>query len=315
VSERTIVITGGSGFVGRYLLDELRRAAPHNQLIVWDRDIKGLPAFARGAVVDLAEPTTYRSYLTEFSPDWIIHLAALSSVAESFTDPQLTQRVNVDATRMLLEAVVETGVPTRVLAISSADIYGQGFETPVAELPLSHAIPKSPYATSKWEMEKMIEESFADRVVRVRPFAHIGPGQRLGFVTSDFASQIAVIEKGQQEPVIKVGNTSVQRDFTDVRDTVRAYRLLLEVGQMGEVYHVASGKAVSIQHVLDTLLSLAHVPIRVQTDPKKVRPVDVPILVGDASKLTKACGWRATIPLEQTLSDILDYWRTQPAGR
>ena len=158
-------------------------------------------------------------------------------------------------------------------------------------------------------MEKLIEERFLKNTLRVRPFPHIGPGQALGFVTADFASQIARIEKGEQEPVMQVGNLKAKRDFVDVRDVVQAYRLLMQSGKLGEVYHVASGKAVSIQFVLDELLKLSKVDIKVEQDPERMRPADIPVLVGDAGKLKKETGWQTTISLEQSLKDILNYWR------
>jgi GDP-4-dehydro-6-deoxy-D-mannose reductase len=158
-------------------------------------------------------------------------------------------------------------------------------------------------------MEELIEKRFLKNTLRVRPFPHIGPGQALGFVTADFASQIAAIEKGEQDSVMKVGNLEAKRDFTDVRDVVRAYRLLLQDGELGEVYNVASGKATSIQFVLDELLKLSKVKIKVERDPERMRPSDIPVLVGDANKLKETTGWEPTINLERSLEDILNYWR------
>jgi GDP-4-dehydro-6-deoxy-D-mannose reductase len=149
------------------------------------------------------------------------------------------------------------------------------------------------------------------QAIRARPFNHIGPGQTERFVAPAFASQIAAIEQGKQEPVMYVGNLSAKRDFTDVRDMVRAYRLLMEKGQPGEVYNIGSGEAHSIQELLDTLLSLTDAPVRVETDPARVRPLDVPIVVCDARKMHKATGWATTIPFEDTLRDILDDWRSR----
>ena len=297
-NSQRIVITGGSGFVGQWLQEELRA---HGYLLdSWDRP-----------EVDITDPSTYRTRLEQDQPAWVVHLAAVSSVALSWQDPAVTQRVNVEGTRALLEAIQEVSPATHVLAISTADIYGAVSERPLAELPLDDARPNNPYAQSKWDMEQLIETAFSDRCIRVRPFPHIGPGQAKGFVTSDFASQIAAIEKGIQEPIIRVGNLSAQRDFTDVRDVVRAYRLLLEKGEPGDVYHVASGVPRSIQDILDQLRSLTTVEIGVEPDPERQRPSDTPILVGDASKLKKQTGWMPEIGLGQSLQDILDYWREQ----
>lgn len=293
-----VVITGGNGFVGKYLQEELKWTWPDTSVVAWD-----LPD------VDITQPETYRDRLKALQPDWLVHLAAVSSVVTATKDPELTKRVNVDATRDLLTSVVQLSPSTRVFVTSTADIYGQGSATPLPELPLEQAKPQNVYAQSKWEMEKMIEENFLDRTLRVRAFPHIGPGQGLGFVTADFALQIAAIEQGKQEPVLRVGNLEPKRDFTDVRDVVRAYRLLLEKGEIGEVYHVASGRAVAIQKMLDVLLGLSQAQISVEQDPARLRASDIPVLVGDARKLREATGWEPTIPLETSLRDILEWWR------
>lgn len=294
----TIIITGGRGFVGRHLVRELEEAWPQATVTVWDQP-----------EVDITNPDTFRDRLAGEQPAWLMHLAAVSGVGHSLQDPELTQRVNVDGTRQLLEAIAELSGATRVLAVSTADIYGQGSSEPLAELPLREAKPNNPYAVSKLAMEQLIEDSYNDRVIRVRPFPHIGPGQQLGFVTADFASQIAAIEKGEQEPVIKVGNLEARRDFTDVRDVVRAYRLLMEHEAVGEVFHVASGHAITIQSILDQLLALSNAEISVASDPARMRPSDTPIIIGDASKLNQLTGWEPTIPLEQSLRDVLVWWR------
>lgn len=293
-----VVITGGEGFVGKWLQKELKQAWPEAEIVSWD-----LPA------IDITQPETYRDSLKHYQPTWLVHLAGLPGVGSSWQQVDTVRRVNTEATTSLLKHVATVSPATKVLAVSSADIYGLGSPTPLKELPLTEAQPKSPYAVSKWEMERVIEEQFIDRVVRVRAFPHLGPGQRTGFVAADFASQIAAIEVGKQTPVIRVGNLEAQRDFTDVRDVVRAYRLLLEQGQLGEVYHVASGRAVPVRTILEHLLRLATVPITVEQDVERMRPSDTPILVGDAGKLRAATGWQPEIPLEQTLRDVLDDWR------
>lgn len=278
------------------------------RIVVWDRDV--LPeSTSEQQQIDITDPASYKESLREVQPTWLIHLAALSSVAESLTNEQQAHDTNVTATQQLFETLQTVSPDTHVLVASTADIYGAGSPSPIAELPLAQAMPTSPYAKSKWEMEKMIEEKYATRTILVRPFPHIGPGQRKGFVTADFASQIAAIEKGKQDSVLKVGNLEAVRDFTDVRNVVQAYRLLLEKGQLGEVYHVASGVGTSIQKILELLLSESKVPIAVEQDPDKMRPSDIPILVGDSSKLRAATQWAPTIPLSTTLHDILEWWR------
>ena len=320
-----IVITGGRGFVGTHLAVELRKSWPKATIVSWDLPeidpIKDpVPEVTGGrhrpAVfneVDITKPETYQKLLSELTPDWVVHLAAISAVSGSFKQAELVQRVNVEGSRSLLESVTQYSPKTRVLVASSADIYGSTKQLasgqPIAELPLSEAEPRNPYGASKLALEQLIVEDFNDRVLRVRPFPHIGPGQQTGFVTADFASQIAAIERAVKEPVVTVGNLEAQRHFTDVRDVVRSYRLLMEHGSIGEVYHVASVEAFSIQYVLDELLKLSTVTIEVKQDPERMRPSDIPVLDGDASKLRQATVWQPTIPLADSLRDILAWWR------
>jgi GDP-4-dehydro-6-deoxy-D-mannose reductase len=234
-------------------------------------------------------------------------------VGTSLKDPDLVRRVNINGTKNVLQAVKQLSPGTQVLVASSADIYGAKANEysgrPLPELPLVDALPQNPYAISKLDMERMIVDEFNDFVIRVRPFPHIGPGQKLGFVTADFASQIAAIETGRQESTMQVGNLKAERDFTDVRDVVRAYRLLLEQGQVGEVYHVATGQGTSIQSILDQLVALSGMQITVEQDAERMRPSDIPSLIGDASKLQAATGWKPAIGLADSLKDILEYWR------
>lgn len=332
----TIVITGGNGFVGKHLVKELAKEWPEAKLVVWDKSVNGLLEGVRGKQVDITQPDSYRLELVEGQPKWIVHLAAIAPIPVAMKDPELTRRVNVDATRDLLRLVREVSGDTRVLAISSSDIYGlTTFTTdnpdqsaitqdqstapsegelgegnsPLPELALSEAKPTNPYAVSKLAMEEIIERDFNDLVIRARPFPHIGPGQGKGFVTADFASQIAAAERGLQGPVVRVGNLDTRRDFTDVRDVVRAYRLLMEKGQLGEVYHVASEKAVKIREILEKLVSLATIKLEIIQDQEKVRKSDVKVLAGSAKKLRDRTGWEAIISLDRSLGDILSYWR------
>lgn len=307
----SIIITGGGGFVGRYLLSELQKHANFARIVVFDSHTEGLPEGVESHVIDITNPDTYVGILDEVRPDWIAHLAAVSSIGFSIIHEDLTRTVNVFATETLIQQALKCKEDTKFLIISSADIYGQVVSHPISELPLDEAHPTNPYGKSKLEMEHIIEERYNEHCIRVRPFPHIGPGQKKGFVTADFASQIAAIEKGKQGPVISVGNLTAQRDFTDVRDVVRAYRLLMESGLLGEVYHVASSKAHSIQSILDMLLRMSKVSITVEKDASRMRPSDNPVLVGSVAKLVKQTGWKAQIPLEDSLRDVLEYWRTQ----
>ncbi|HVO70111.1 MAG TPA: GDP-mannose 4,6-dehydratase, partial [Aggregatilineaceae bacterium] len=208
--------------------------------------------------------------------------------------------------------VRQLGLESRLLIVGSAEVYGAAGATrdPLDE---NHPFaPTSPYSVSKVAQDMLgLEYFLAHRmpIIRARPFNHIGPGQGSGFVTADFASQIAAIEAGQREPVMFVGNLAAERDFTDVRDVVRAYDLMLDLGEPGEVYHVCSGKGYSIQYLLDTLLSYSTARIQVRQDLALMRPVDVPRRVGDASRLRQCTGWEPQIPFEQSLLDILNDWR------
>lgn len=309
MENNTIIITGGNGFVGKHLIRELQDSASLSRIIVFDKVVDGLPRGVEGHAVDLMDVSTATDVIAQAQPAWVIHLAAIANIGFSIQHPDITRTVNVFGTKRLLDTVLGVSSHTRFLIISSADVYGHVGSEPLSELPLTQAHPVNPYAESKYEMEQMIEREYPTHCIRVRPFPHIGPGQQKGFVTADFASQIAAAELGRQPPSILVGNLTAKRDFTDVRDVVRAYRLLLERGSMGDVYHVASSHAHSIQSVLDTLLSYSRVPIAVQQDPNRMRPSDTPILVGSAEKLREATLWSPEIPFEVSLRDILDDWR------
>ena len=304
-----VVITGGNGFVGRHLLKELIGQWPGTELVVWDRDINGLPEGVLGVEVDITKPETYVDSLERHQPDWIVHLAAIAPVPVAMKDPNLAFKVNVEATELLLNEVKRASDGTKVLAVSSSDIYGIESIDPLPELPLAKASPRNSYAESKFMMERVIERSFNNFVLRVRPFPHIGPGQGLGFVTADFASQIVAAEQGRQEPVISVGDLGAKRDFTDVRDVVRAYRLLMEDGSLGEVYHVASEKSVEISELLEGLKSLAEADVGVVQDSERMRPSEIKVVVGSARKLREETNWLPEVSLDQSLQDILDWWR------
>jgi len=261
--------------------------------------------------LDLRDSAAVQALIDRVRPDRIFHLAALADVARSFKQPWETLENNILAQVNVLEAVRQLGLETRLLIVSSAEIYGAAGD-PHEPLNENHPFaPTNPYNVSKVTQDMLgLQYFLAHRmpVIRARPFNHIGPGQGSGFVTADFASQIAAIEAGQREPVMFVGNLAAERDFTDVR-VVRAYDLMLSLGEPGEVYHVCSGKGYSIQYLLDTLLSYSTVRIEVRQDPTRMRPVDVPRRVGDASRLRQRTGWEPQIPFEQSLLDILNDWR------
>lgn len=301
-----VFVTGADGFVGKYVLDALRGA---HEVTATTLNADGLAADATDHVItlDITDADATKTAIQKANPTWIVHLAGFSSVAASFKDPTLAMHINVDGTKSVLEAARSLPSKPRVLVVGSSDEYGiVGPESITEDLAL---VPKSPYAESKVAAEHLALSDYTDLAICTRSFTHTGPGQSPQFMTADWAQQIAAIEAGQQDPIIKVGNLTVQRDLSDVRDVVRAYLALLETGKLGEVYNVCSGQAVLVQTVLDQLLALSSVPITIEQDPSKVRPVDLPVLVGDNSKLRKATNWQPEIPLKQTLEDVLVYWR------
>jgi GDP-4-dehydro-6-deoxy-D-mannose reductase len=317
MANRRIFITGATGFAGRHLMEALRSSEnfiygttypqpPHpeeNNILHLDlrseRDVFEAVRFAR--------------------PDWVFHLAAVSNVRQSWERKKETMETNVMGTFFLFEAVKKFAPGARILFISSSDVYGV---PPGAGETASKAFSEddpfqlvSPYALSKFGGELMAgfyHRSEGLDLVIARPFPHTGPGQSPDFVCSDWARQIIQVERGNQEAVIRVGNADVSRDFTDVRDAVRAYVLLLEKGRSGEAYNVCSGRGTALRKILDVLLSSASKDLRVEQDPGKVRKVDILHLVGDSRKIRTETGWEPAIPLERTLADLLDYWRVRP---
>jgi GDP-4-dehydro-6-deoxy-D-mannose reductase len=314
------LITGASGFAGTHLGQYLL-AHTDWELIgtVYPEPVEAQPEEPRLrlAHIDLRDPEGVRALVEEVQPDYIFHLAAQSIPSASFADPWGTLETNIRSQVNLLHAVRLLDLKTRVMAIGSNEEYGLPSE---ADLPLTEEAPlrpHNPYAVSKVAQDLMglqYHLAYGLDVVRIRPFNHTGPGQSPIFVVPAFASQIARIEAGlQEEEAMRVGNLSASRDFSDVRDIVRGYYLAAKLGEPGEVYNLASGQAQSIKGVLDTLLSLAKVEIRIETDPDLYRPVDVPVVCGSAAKFRRLTGWEPEIPFEQTLRDTLDYWRARVA--
>jgi GDP-4-dehydro-6-deoxy-D-mannose reductase len=313
------LVTGAGGFVGGHLIHHLL-TQPDVTLdaAVFDPPgrnprLDGLPVNQIQA--DLRDTAAVQNMIETSRPDLVFHLAALADVAQSFKNPWETLENNILAQVNLLEAIRKVCPQAGVLIVSSAEIYGPagGVRGLDESTPLE---PASPYGVSKVTQDMLgLQYSVAHHmpIIRARPFNHVGPGQGRGFVTADFASQIAAIEAGQHEPVMWVGNLAAERDFTDARDVVRAYVLMLTQGRPGEVYNVCSGRAYSIQFVLDTLLSYSAAQIEVRQDPARMRPADVPRRVGDAARLRQHTGWNPVIPLEQSLLDILNDWRQRLA--
>lgn len=245
-------------------------------------------------------------------PDWVFHLAAISNVGYSWKHREETLETNLTGTLHVFEGIKKYAPGAKVLFVSSADVYASESAEGKPLREEDQTKPSSPYAFTKigGELLSRFYSEIEDMgIVISRAFPHTGPGQREAFVCSDWASQIARIEKGSAEPVIRVGNVEIKRDFTDVRDVVRAYRRLIENGAKGEVYNIASGKAVSLSYVLEILLSFSSEKIDVQIDPHRLRKADIPCLIGDTSKIKAETGWTPEISLKQTLHDLLDFWR------
>jgi GDP-4-dehydro-6-deoxy-D-mannose reductase len=290
------LVTGAGGFVGAHLARHLEGCG--DEVVALDR-----------AHADVRDAAAMREAVAAASPDVVYHLAAQSSVAASFADPVATWETNVLGTVTLLEAVRASAPKARVLVAASADAYGH---VDAGDLPLEESAPlrpANPYAGSKAAQETaalQYHRGFGVDAVVVRGFNAIGPGQSPAFALPGFARQLALIARGEIEPALRVGNLGAERDLTDVRDAVRAYRLLAERGEPGGVYNVCSGTAVSIRRALEMLVQASGLTVRVEVDPAKLRPVDIPRLVGSNARLRAATGWQPEIPLEQTLADVLE---------
>ncbi len=312
--ERRVLITGATGFVGRYLIAHLHDA--HPDWAVTGTTL-GAEPFGEDTVhivlCDLRDAGATDALLAAVRPDAVFHLAGQSNVPISFADPEGTLTNNIVGTLHLLEACRAHAPAARLLIVSSAEVYGV---TPPEAQPLSEDrpfAPVSPYAVSKVTNELLARQyahSYGLDVIIARPFNHIGPGQAAKFVVSTFARGIAEIERGQRE-VLKVGNLAVARDFSDVRDVVRAYDLLIQHGVRGGVYNIGRGEAHTVQWVLDLLRGLATVSVRVERDPAIFRPSDAPLMVADTTRLRADTGWAPRIPFAQTAADILNFWRQE----
>ncbi len=316
------LITGAGGFVGRHLLIYLRNNTDHllhgTLLNDGERRAELVALCPELYAMDLRDYGVVHELIARIRPDAIYHLAGQPYVPRSFDDPWDTLDNNIHGTLNLLQAIRELKLSARILVVGSAEVYGT---VPPEQLPLTETspfAPSSPYSVSKIGQDMLaLQYHLAHGIftIRVRPFNHIGPGQSPRFSISDWASQIAEAEAGQREAVVYVGNLSAARDFTDVRDVVKAYAALLEHGKAGEVYNVCSGTAHTMQSLLDKLISLAQVPIEVRVAAERFRPVELPILKGSYSRLHERTGWLPQISIEQSLRDVLDEWRQAVAAR
>ena len=290
-------VTGGKGFVGSWLVSHLQEHG--DEVVAVDREI------------DVCDAAALRSALTDAAPDAVYHLAALTHVGRSWADPEQVVRVNVLGTLHVLEAARRCRPVPRVLVVSSAEVYGALDENALPADEDSVLAPVTPYAASKVAAEFVAVQAHLGNgvpVIRVRPFNHVGPGQAEGFVVPGLAKRI-VEARRQGRDTLPVGNLSARRDLTDVRDVVRAYRLLVERGDPGEVYNVCSEQAWSIAEVADRLLAIAGAELELVEVPDLVRPVDVPLLVGDPGRIRVAVGWVPKIEIDRTLADVLDEWQ------
>jgi GDP-4-dehydro-6-deoxy-D-mannose reductase len=313
-----VLITGITGFAGSHLADYI--LANHADVEVygivrWRSRMENI-LHIRDKVnlfeADLKDIVSLKKCLEEIKPDRIFHLAAQSFVPTSWLCPAETFAINAIGQINLFEAVLSLKLSPKIQVAGSSEEYGlvNADEIPMKETnPLR---PLSPYAVSKVAQDLLAYQyykSYGLRTVRTRGFNHTGPRRGEVFVSSNFAKQVAEIEKKKKEQVIHVGNLEAKRDFTDVRDIVRGYWLCLEKGKEGEVYNVGTGKTYSMREILDMLLSMSKIKVKVEVDPQRLRPSDVPVLLSDCTKLKKLTGWQPKIPIRQTLEDLLNYWR------
>ena len=308
------LVIGGGGFVGPYLVRHLTDDLGYEVTVT--KTVKETLTMDNATVrnLDILDMEQIRTLLEEEKADYLFHLAAQSSVAYSWKNPTLTVDVNIKGCINLLEAIRLVDKKPRVLLIGSGEEYGhiKKDECPIIEDNVVR--PGNIYAATK-SCQNMLGRIYSDAynldIMMVRAFNHIGPNQTPMFVVADFCKQVADIEKGKQEPVINVGNLSAKRDFTDVRDVVKAYAKLVAGGKRGETYNVGTGHAVAIQDILNKIISMSDKDIEVKVDPGKLRPVDVPIIEPDISKIKREVGWEPLIPLEQTLRETLEHWRRE----
>ncbi|HAZ22353.1 MAG TPA: GDP-mannose 4,6-dehydratase [Firmicutes bacterium] len=312
------LITGITGFVGSHLA-ELLLGTDNWEVygtVRWRSKRENIEHLSEIKLVEceLRDSVSVERTILQVQPDYIFHLAAQSFVPTSWNAPSDTLSNNILGQLNILEAVRRAGIQPKIMVACSSEEYGLVMpdETPITEdNPLR---PLSPYGVSKVAQDLLGYQyfrSYGMQIVRTRAFNHTGPRRGHVFVCSDFAKQIAEIEKGLHAPIIFTGNLEAQRDFTDVRDMVRGYLLALEQGEPGEVYQLCSGKALAISELLSLLLSMTDVAIEIRQDPARLRPSDVPILLGSYAKFHKQTGWEPQIPFKQTMADLLNYWRVR----
>lgn len=314
------LITGIGGFAGAALAQHLLEEPGlelHGVIHRHDWRIRAVRSQLHLHRGDLRNPSWVDELVQQVQPDYLLHLAAWSDVGGSWSQPWVAYELNIHCQLNLLEALRRFMPACRVLVVGSNEVYGR---VRAEDLPVNEQTPfrpNSPYGVSKIAQDMMAYQYFCNfglPIVRARSFNNIGPGQADDFVASAFARQIAEIEAGQREAVLQVGNLDAVRDFTDVRDIVAAYWLLLQRGEAGEVYNVGSGQGHPVQTILDTLLSMSSHPIRVEKDPARLRPSDVPVMICDNRRLVETTGWQPRYDLRRTLADVLAGWRRDVQG-
>lgn len=310
---RRILITGGTGFVGPHLVRFLKSSGT-KLTVLSSGEARAKEPGVDYRCSDIRNAEEIRAVIRDTSPDHIYHLAGISSVPVSWRDPRLTLETNVIGSYNVFDAAMGLPTPPKILNVSTSQVYAPD---EVALTETSRISPANPYAASKAMAELLAvqyQRSTQGGVITARAFNHTGPGQATTFALPSFARQLAEMEAGLRPPVLKVGNIQVRRDFTDVRDVIVAYSLLLEKGAVGEVYNVCSGRAVLLADIVKNLQKHCRVAIRIEIDSVRIRTDDVPVVVGDASKLRSATGWSATVPLERTMNELLAYWRRAIQG-
>lgn len=317
-ANRVALITGITGFAGSHLAELLLERG----MDVWGTTrprsktdyIDSIKYKLHLEDADLLDSHSLYTIVAKIKPDYIFHLAAQSFVQSSWASPANTMEINTVGTVHLFEAVRRAEIDSVIQIACSSEEYGLVYES---ELPIKETNPlrpQSPYAVSKVAMDYLGYQYFMSyglKVIRTRGFNHTGPRRGEVFASSNFAKQIAEIEKGKKPPVIEVGNLDALRDWTDVRDMVKGYLLSVEKGEPGEVYNICSEKTVKVGDMLKMLIDMSTVKnkIKIKEDPSRMRPSDVPILLGDSSKFRKKTGWKLEIPFEKTMADLLNYWR------
>lgn len=306
---RRVLITGGTGFVGTHLIPYLQPTTPSIIVIGSTRNASQREAGVEYCELDIRREDDVRSAVREIRPTEIYHLAGISAVDRSWTNPRLTFEVNVVGTFNLMGAAMELVPAPRILNISTAQVYARSDGPLKEESPIN---PDNPYAASK-AMAELVRISFLKAstrgIITARSFNHTGPGQLPTFVLPSIAKQLAEMEIGLRPPKLQVGNIDVKRDFTDVRDVVRAYAALLDKGRSGEVYNVCSGIGTRLSDIITQFQTVCETGVTIETDPARVRRDEIPQVVGDSAKIRRETGWSPQIPIDTTIRDLMDYWR------